>query len=273
MLKKPTKRHLTLKHKVAFALGISCLAVTTWMNAKEIHDRVHDWADPSILAVVAVCIAGAFAFVAAEYATHQRQAVKAILLYTAFSLAAGFELTTTFDRVATQRDNKLQARWEQDMEWKRLSEVEGKMKYAAARECSKIVGKRSRGERCESLENEASIAKNLRVARQIELDPMGRRLASMIPGITAEQASIYVPAILPLALFLLANTLLVFGAAGQKIEEEFDVSAKGKLADELKAERFIKAYINNNGKKPDAKVIAAQCEVNEFLAKRMLKRA
>lgn len=267
------KRTWKIKHVSAFLFGIVLLSVETWMNVQEIMTHVGVWYDSLILAAIAVCLGSAYALYSAEDSYINGNYITAFFLFSAFAVGAAFQGTTTLDRVATQRDAKLMSVWRSDKEWDRLTKVEENMSYAAARECSKVIGVRSRGDACKSLEEERQIAKRLRQEREIELDSLGQRIAAMLPFVSPKTASMYVPVLLPIALFVLANMLIVYGGNGERIEEEFDTSAAGRAAIEDKILRFIKAYTDQNGKPPEAKVIVDKLKVGDHLARRILKKA
>lgn len=268
------KREYTFKHGVAASLGAGCLIVETWMNAQELHERVNNWADSSILAGVAVCFGAAFALAAAAAAWHQRAFVKALFLLTAFLIGAAFQGATTLDRIGTQRDAKLSQVWKADSRWVQLDKIERDMRYEASRECSKVgPSGRSRGPRCDAVENEAEVAKRLRLERESELDSLGQRIAAMIPLLTVRQASLYVPCLLPVALFLLANALLAFGLDGREIEPEFSFELKGRAADTARARRFIEGYVATNGRNPTIADVAQATGVKDYTAAKLLREA
>lgn len=267
------KREKKSRHYYALLGGIILLVAETWMNVQEMSERAAHWYDSSIVAAVVVCFAASYALYAAEDAFFEREYGKAVFLLTAFIFGAAFQFSTSLDRVATQRDYKLINVWRADKEWMRLTNVEEKMSNVSSRECGKFVGTRSRGNACLALEEEEKIANLKRKKREAELDSLGQRVSSMFPWLSVEAASKYVPTFLPLALFFLANSMFLYGGAGQKVREEFDTSPAGRLANEERVLRYLTAYFKNNGQFPETKIVVEKMQVSEFVARRLIKTA
>lgn len=270
------QRERTPGHWAAAGLGMICLGVSTWTNVQEIHSRTKDWADSTILMVVAVSVAAAFALVYAFKAWHEGLWPKAVILFLGFIFGAGCEITTTLDRVATQRDAKMHSIWSSDKKWQHYSKVEQDENYLASRECTKVVGTRGHtdGPVCQAHRNEEAIARDLRMKRETELDSLGQRLSAMTLGaVSPKLASLYQPVLWPFALWLLFNGLLAFGLDGREIEPEFNFEQKGRKADLAKAGRFIDGYKSSHGQLPSIHEVVEACDVKEYTAAKLLREA
>jgi hypothetical protein len=202
------------------------------------------------------------------------------MLFIGYIAAAVFSLSATLDRVATQRDNKLERIWSQDKEIQRLTKVRDKMEYNAIREATE--GRRDRrgrrispagkGAAYDAAKAEAKIANDLIVKRKAELDSLGRRISGMTVGlVTIEQASKYQPCILPVALLLLGQWLVAFCLNGRKIKPEFNTELTGRAALVAKAERYAAAFKASHGRLPRQTELQNELGVTVAVARNLRK--
>jgi len=228
--------------------------------------------DSSIAAVVAVALGTAFALTASLAALRQRAVVAAIMLFFGFLLGAGFSLSATLDRVATQRDVALAKVWTSDPEIASLQGSLMTLRAQTAAECGTGVGDKCRKLR-EALESETAAIGPQIAARQAKLDSMGQRIAAMLPFLSVEQASMYQPVLLPIALFVLANWLLAFGLSGAPVIPEFDIRLSGRAEQEERAKRYVTQYKGQFNRAPNVVELRRALQVSEGIAKKALKAA
>lgn len=267
------RKHYAI-HWAAASAGLAALAVSIGSNVVHLRSEFGTYIDPAIAAVVVVTACVALALSCAFAAIREKHVVTGVLLLALFAAGSAFEISTTLDRTATARHDRLSAVWKADHEWSRLAKVEAEQSYLASRTCAQ-VGKDSvsEGPQCRAHRRESLIAKDLREKREVQLDRLGMSLSALIPGLDARKASLYQPVLLPIALFFAANFLLAFGVNGVRVKPEFDTCLTGRAADVDKARRFVEAYMSQNGAKPTAAAVIAQTGVKDFTARQVLKAA
>ena len=163
----------------------------------------------------------------AEVSWHERFQLRAVLFGGLALLAAFISLTGVVSRVGTAADARLQARQSEnlprDQAQAHLDEARQALKAAeaaASAECSS-----GRGPRCKGLEDR-EVAAQQRVgeartklagvgAHTVE-DPLARRLAAIIPGVSEGAIQLCLPLALPIWLELSGLVLVSFGLAPRR---------------------------------------------------------
>lgn len=183
-------------------------------------------------------------------------------LLLAFVLGSGHVISTTLDRVGSARDTSLAKVWAADPQVQELVRLKQQVTYSASRECGT-----GRGKRCDDISQEIGVADKRIDARKGELDSMGRRIAGAIPGISASQASLYQPMLMPFALYLFGTVFLAFGANGRRVKPTFQIQLTGRDAQLDKARKFAAEFRVAHGRMPrPAEVSKALC-VSDFVAR------
>jgi len=248
------------------------MAVDVVSNVDFMYASTNNLFDSSIAAVVAVALGTAFALTASLTAFRQRMFVAGIMLLLGFALGAGFSLSATLDRVATQRDAALTKVWANDPELVALKESLADLRARKTQECAT-----GDGPKCKALTDaaadEAIKMQPLIAAREAKLDSMGQRIAAMLPFMTVEQASMYQPVLLPVALFVLANWLLAFGLSGAPVVPEFDIQLTGRAEQEERAKRYVTQYRSQFNRAPNVVELRKALQVSEGIAKKAIKAA
>ena len=260
------KRIYSPLHVTAVLVGVMCTTVEVFSNVDHIVHQTHSLYDPSVAAVIATSIGVVIALACAMEAFRQRHFGNGVALAIAFALGAGYTLTTTLDRVSTVRDATLSKKWDNDPQYRELLTLHQKVQYMAARECGS-----GRGIKCDSISQEVTIAQKRIEARQGELDSMGKRLAALIPGVSASAASTYQPMLLPVSLFLMGSWFVAFGLNGRKVPSEFNLGLTGKDAVRAKAERFSDAFQKVNGRLPKPLELQRELGVTVQVSRRLHK--
>ena len=202
------------------------------------------------------------------------------MLLIGYFAAVTFSLSATLDRVASQRDVKMERIWSADPEIQRLVKVRDRMEYMATREATegkrdrrgRVISPAGKGAAYDAAFAEAKIAKDLIAKRKSELDSLGKRISAMTGGyVTIEQASVYQPCILPVALLILGQWLVAFGLSGRKVKPEFDVSLTGRAADHDKVLRFTRQFQATHQRQPTPSEVRAALGMTATKARRHLR--
>lgn len=259
------RQHSTL-HVTAAIFGGVCLAVEVFSNVEHHLHMTGSLLDATVLATIAVSVATAVSLAVAIAAIRQRAIITGLALLLGFGVGAGFSLTTTLDRVATQRDAAMSAKLDANAAYKaKVSELGGIDRMATS-EC--MTGE---GPRCSFLRAEHKRLED-EIARLVELsDSLGVRLSAAL-GIRPAAASLYQPFLLPLALFVFANWLLAFGIDGEKVPAEFDTGLKGRAALDAKAERFADVFQAQHGRAPKSIELEHALGISVAVARRMARQ-
>jgi hypothetical protein len=206
--------HYRVRRIIATAVGVGLLTLSGWFSWNHFHD---------VTAPIAVFVgAGMFHF--AETSWFERFRLRAVLFGGLALLAAFISLTGVVSRVGSVVDARLQQRQSENLPRHQaqlaLGEAEEELKTAeaaAGSECSS-----GHGPRCKGLEDREAAARQ-RVAdaraklaglgaRTVE-DPLARRLAAIIPGVSEANVQLYLPLLLPTWLELSGLVLVSFGLA------------------------------------------------------------
>lgn len=252
------KRILTPFGTLAAIAGLGAMNVDMWSNVEFMAAQTQTLYDSSVAAVIAVGCGTAIALTAALEAWRYGNRAMAVMLFAGYVLGAGFSLTATLDRVASQRDAQLNRVWKADDELQDHLRTRRKVVEMATRECASGIG-----DKCRAIRGEVEIAEEKVARRKSELDSMGQRIAAMLPWVTPETASRYQPVLLPFALFILGNWLFAFGISGRPVEkDEFDTELSGQAAMDAKVIRFASEFRKRNGRPPYAGEIRDRLQLN-----------
>lgn len=254
-------------HILAATAGLGILAVEIGTNIDHQYHQTGTLWDSSIAAVIAVGLGTALALTACHRSLRAWKPVTAGFLLVAFTLGAAFSLTATLDRVATLRDQSLERVWSADPELTLLRIERDQARRDANTECS--VKRGGRGEKCEKAEAQLKAVTARVTEREDALNPLGKRLAALIPWITVREASVFQPLLLPVALFMLGNWLLAFGMAGQKPKAEFGTALSRRDELEARAQRFALSFQATHGRLPKAIEVRDNLRVSSAVAKRL----
>lgn len=260
------RRVLTPLHVVAASVGILCTAVEVLSNVEHSVQQTKTLYDPAVASVVATSIGVTIALACAMEAFRQRHLINGFMLLAAFALGAAYTITTTLDRVATNRDAALAKKWDGDAQIKDLVALQQRVSYMAARECAG-----GRGQKCDAISAEVKIADKRLADRRGELDSMGKRLAAIVPGIDASTASLYQPMLLPVSLFIMGAWLVAFGINGKKVQPEFRCELAGRDALEARAEKFADAFQAQHGRVPKPLELQRELGIKVAAARRLHK--
>lgn len=265
------QRIYTTAHKAAIAAGVACLIVEIWATLEVYYGETKTLMDATMASVFVVNIASVIALKTSRDAWRQKNKGLSSALLLAFVLGAGFAVSTTLDRVATMRDHKLQNAYANSEELQQaLVKLDG-LERDAKEECKTVVGRTSFGEQCKLRNQEVTDHKKEIAKIKVSLDSMGVRIAAMLPFVTPEDASKYQPLLLPFALFLLENVLLVFGMDGQKVKAEFDLELKGSDALNAKAARLVQQWKSTHKSLPKPADVERILGVSNYVALKLLK--
>lgn len=267
------KRNYTALHVAAGIIGAFTLYVDIWSNVEATFAQTKNYFDPTISAVIVVGLATSIVLACAYNSFRSWRILTGTILLIAFGLGSTFAILTTLSRVSDQRDTQLASIWKADQRWQELTKLESNVRVAASRECMTVdVGtKKTRGPACLALEQQLKLSTESRELREAELDSLGKRIHALIPAISIQNASIYYPCVLPIALYLMANWLLAFAIDGEKVEAEFETELKGRFAIEAKAKRYAQQFYNDHGRWPKWGEVAETLEVTPAVAKRIAK--
>lgn len=264
------RTHYTAFHVLSATAGLGILAVDVGTNVDHMYHQTGTLWDSSIAAVIAVGLGTALSLTACHVAIRAWKPVTAGFLLVAFILGAAYSLTATLDRVATLRDQSLERIWLADSELVLLRHERDRARRDANDECS--VKRGGRGEKCGKAEEQLKAVTARVTEREDALNPLGKRLATLIPGITVRDASLFQPLLLPAALFMLGNWLLAFGMAGQKPKAEFGTSLSRRDELEARAQRFAMSFEAAHGRKPKVIEFRDNLNVSAAVAKRLHDR-
>lgn len=256
-------------HIAATAIGLGCVGVEIASNVEHIVHTVHTVWDPAVFAAVAVSIATAVALSCAYAALRQWQVMTAAFLLVGFAVGTAFTLTTTLDRTASARDQRLATILAADDLGGAAQRKLPNLMYVAARACA---GTNARTQGCIAARNEVSIAEEIIERRAGELDSMGKRIAALMPWLTPAQASIYQPMLLPVALLMFGSFLVAFGTNGRRVEPEFNLAeGDNKASRAAKAQRFVEAFRAQHGREPTSSEVATALGVTATKARTALR--
>lgn len=273
-------RTYTNLHKVAFGVGALCVGVTVGSNVEHIVKQSGTIYDPAVFAAFAVSVGVVFALAAAMDAFEDWRKlsswVNGSALFACYVFGAAYELSTTFDRTASLRDQTLQRTWKGDKQHEELVALYTKVSYMAARTCGEEKGgvkKVSISTACSAIRNEVDIAQERLDQRRAELDPLGKRVAWMSMGyLDVTTASNIQPLFLPIALFLMGSFFVAYGVKGRLVPAEFSTELTGMAAKEDKARRFIEAYWNENNSLPSVAQVCKIVGVSDPTARKYLRK-
>lgn len=262
-----TTREHTPLHVSAAILGGTCLLVSVWANVDHLKTQAGSYLDPTIAAIFAVTIANAVMLASAMAAFRAWNIVNGIALVLGFLVGSAFEVTTTLERVALMRD---QAQIEREADDRILQALVSEHSGLVKMRQTECVG--GFGPRCGYLDTEEYRTKMAIKSRRSELDSGGQRIAAYLGGtVTPQQASLYQPGLLPIALFLGANFLFAFGIGGQTKPPEFNVGLTGRAALNAKAERFADQFQATHGRMPQSREIEQALGVTVNVARRLAR--
>lgn len=266
------KRTYPPLYVVATCVGILCIITDVASNIEFGLEQTGTLFDSTIIAIVAVASGTVIALSCAMAALRACHIVLTIMLSLGFLLGAAFSLSATLDRVATQRDNKLTSVWSKDLEIQELFKRKAWIVRAATDECRKTSRRYpdGNGPACQSIRGEIPLIDMQIQVRKAHLDSLGRRISAMTAGhVTIEQASLYQPCILPVALFILGNWLVAFGLNGRMIKPEFEIKLTGRAELEAKAERYADAFQAQKGRLPKPSELEEVLGVSTAVARRL----
>ena len=104
-----------------------------------------------------------------------------------------------------------------------------------------------------------------------EVDDAARTMALYFYWWTPEQISIYIPG-LPAIALLLFSIMFGLGLSGERVEAEFDLALTGDAAKEDKAERFMAAFKEANGRWPTKQEVSQVSGLSPQRADTLRKR-
>lgn len=263
------KRLITPFHAICAMIGVGLLSTDLLSNVEYMLAQTQTLYDTNILAVVMAGVGAMIALPASFVALRQKHVMVSLIVAMGYVFATTFSLTATLDRVATQRDARMQEIYKADTEWSRLNAIEDEYSKAMMVEC-----RTGRGIRCEGREGQVERARERRVAHEGRLDSSGKRLAYYLAytGLTAEHFAMWQPILLPVTLLLLGPWLFAFGINGVRAESEFAVLDEG-AEQEAKADRFIREYIGKYDRKPPIATLKSATGLGTARARRILATA
>lgn len=268
-------RSWTTLHVIALFVGGYIVATEVASNVEHIVHGTGSIYNPAVFIAIGVSVGTVFSFTMAMDAMENWKKISSWInaagLIAAFIFGTAFTLSTTLDRTAIARDNALTKVWKNDQEMKNLDQLYQTAQYSVSKECGS-----GRGKKCEALSVEiVNIKKQIEV-RQSDLDSMGKRINVATGGlISAENASILQPMLLPIAMFLMGTFMLAYGMKGRETEptaSEFDLELTGMDAKEEKAKRFIREYKKKNRKLPSVSDVRKVSDVSYPTAVKYLKK-
>lgn len=262
-------REYTLAHKAALVAGLLVLGIEIWACLEIFHEESRQYINATMATIIVASIATVVALKVSRDAWRQKIYGISICLFIAFLFGAGFTITTTLDRTATMRDQKLARMVQSSSEINELKQELAQAKADARSECSNVVGRTSFGEQCKMRQMEVAKVEEKIEDAMSKIDSMGIRLAGMIPYITPEIASKYQPALLPIATFLLEVFLLTFGSDGREVPPEFTMELGGRDALNAKALRFAEQWQLQYKRLPKPSDIERALNVTPTVAKRL----
>lgn len=266
------KRTWSTLHIIALLIGGYILITEIFSNVEHIVHGTKSLYNPAVFIAIGVSIGTVFAFAMAMDSLEEWKKlsswVNAIGLMIAFIFGTAFTLSTTLDRTATARDSQLNVVRMNDKELNFEIENLQKLSLQSARECGS-----GRGQKCEAISAEVKLV-GIRVeAKKAALDSMGKRISSATGGlISAENATIFQPMFLPLAMFLMGTFMISYGMKGRLVQPEFKICLTGMAAKEDKARRFINEYKTTNGGLPSIIEVKKVADVSYPTAKLYLRK-
>lgn len=269
-----TKIEHTVFHVVCILSGLAIMGSDVGNNVDFMYQQTKTLLDTNVLAVIAVALGTALGLTAIFIAIRERKVIMAIMLIVGTLLGAAFSVTATLDRVATLRDQSLESVRMKDSIYVALRSELIKTIQDTATECSPKKG--GRGPNCLKGEDQVAALKDQLEKRDLELDSLGKRLATLFPFMSVKMASIAQPLLLPFALFLLGNCLFAFGCAGKLVkvipQQSFEfVDPRTALEDQVA--KFKASYVAKEGREPSAYIVAKTMNLSHAKAKRLLEKA
>ena len=266
------KRTWSTLHIIALLIGGYILITEIFSNVEHIVHGTKSLYNPAVFIAIGVSIGTVFAFAMAMDSLEEWKKlsswVNAIGLMIAFIFGTAFTLSTTLDRTATARDSQLNVVRMNDKELNLEIDNLQKLSLVATRECST-----GRGQKCEAISAEVNMIEKRVEAKKASLDSMGKRISSATGGlISAENATIFQPMFLPLAMFLMGTFMISYGMKGRMVEPEFKIGLTGMAAKEDKARRFICEYKSTNGSLPSVIEVKKVADVSYPTAKLYLRK-
>lgn len=269
-------------HYLTMTVGAALIGTDVLSNVQFALETTGTLWDSTILAVIAVAAGTMVALAAAVDAVFgaiRRRSISGVLvgavLLVGFALGAGFSLTATLDRVASQRDAKLERLWSQNADIRVLQSQRLAMVRAKNVECATGYGPK-----CKSLERQMSVQMPALEAKidaiRAGLDPMGQRVteAARLLGfdVSVRQAALWQPMLLPAALFLLGNFLFSYGFGGEQRKPEFELRLNGRADAEARLARYVEQFESAFDRSPTAIDIEQALGVSKERAKAMAAR-
>ena len=223
------KHSYLVRRAVATAVGIGLIGLSGWYSWTHFHD---------VTAPIAVAVgAGMLHF--AEVSWHERKRLRALFFGGLALLAALISLTGVVSRTGSVADATLQARQSENLprQQAQLALDEAKAAHKAAEAAAGAECSSGRGRRCTALEDrEAAARKRVDDARvglagagaHTAEDPLARRLAALLPGVSEGAIQLYLPLALPVWLELSGLLLVSFGLAPHRKVQPIARRAKRK---------------------------------------------
>jgi hypothetical protein len=267
------KRTWTSLHIVALVVGGYIVATEIGSNVEHIIHGTGSFYNPAVFTAIGVSIGTVFAFTMAMDALEDWKKlsswVNATGLAAAFLFGTAFTLTTTLDRTATARDSLLSKKWKEDDEMANLAKMYQNISLQSTQECGS-----GRGKKCDALSAERSSIEQRILAKQEDLDSMGKRIHKLTGGmISVSAASIFQPMFMPIAMFLMGTFMVAYGVKGKFVKPEFDIQTlTGMDSKEDKAKRYIEKYRAAKGSAPTIMQVKTVAEVSYPTAKKYLAR-
>ena len=126
-------------HKVAMGIGAFIVGVTILSNVEHIYKQVGTLYDPAIFAAFAVSIGivGCLTFALDSFEDWKKLSswVNGGALLMAYFAGVAYEITTTFDRTSTARDQYMERVWNKDKQHNEYQSLLIKVSNSAARTC------------------------------------------------------------------------------------------------------------------------------------------
>lgn len=265
-------------HWVVGSVGALCVGVIIGSNVDHIVKQTGTIYCPEAFAAFATSVGVVVALAAAMDVFEDWRKLSSWIngsaLFAAYLFGAGYELTTTFDRTSTLRDQTMAKTWKGDKQHEDLTKLYTRVSYMAARTCAEDKTKKNKNQACSDIRQEVDIAQERLELRRGELDPLGKRVAWMSMGYLDVQTAGHIqPLLLPIALFLMGSFFVAYGVKGKFVEAEFSTELSGMAAKEDKARRFILAYQEQNSRLPTVSDVCKTAGVSDPTARKYLRQA
>lgn len=187
----------------AGVIGVSLIAPELWLNASYIAHG-GSWANPMVIAVIAITLAGAASLPLAERVWLSGQPIKAVGFIGFFAIVAAFSFSVSTERSGERHDSAVAGHTAAGAKQEIARSLVADAQNARNRECE---GKKDGSWRCRKAENALAEARkglisNVTEAAQGLEDGMSARLAGVLAplGISEGAISMYQPMLLPFAL-------------------------------------------------------------------------